>query len=184
MPFTAPTPHSASPNVGNYRVGRGFCSVQLAGDAAPIDVGNVVMFEFELKPTLLPHYSTRVGVQKKDLVATTRLDATLTMALEELTAHNMQMALLGTSGKVGSTYTIDALSTPQIYAAVNFTDTSAIGPEWSAFFPLVLFTPNKVLSLISGGSGAWSTIDLQADVLFDNHTGLFAAFSSDDIASP
>jgi hypothetical protein len=96
----------------------------------------------------------------------------------------MQLALLGTSGKVGSTYTIDALSTPQIYAAVNFTDTSAIGPEWSAFFPLVLFTPNKVLSLISGGSGAWSTIDLQADVLFDNHTGLFAAFSSDDIASP
>lgn len=184
MSFTPPVPHSTSPNVGNFRVGRGYCTAQFLTDTEPVDIGNITEFTFELKPTLLPHYSSRVGVQKKDLVATTRLDATLTLKMEELTAHNMQAALLGQYSKVSTTYSISAMSTPQIYAALFFYDTSAVGPEWSAFFPLCLFTPNSPLSMISAGSGAWTEIGLQADVLFDDHTQEFAVFNSDDIESP
>jgi len=134
---------------------------------------------------LLPHFSSRVGVRKKDLVVVTELEATLSLVLEELTARNMAIALLGNyTDSPPGTWTIDMFSQPLFYAALKFVDTSSVGPQWMATFPLVLFTPTKALSLIASGAGAWSTIDLQADVLYDDITGQFAVFSNTDITSP
>jgi hypothetical protein len=179
------SPHTAMPNIGNLRVGRGYLKMKLASDTGYVDIGNCTEFTFQVKPTLLPHFSSRLGVRKKDLVVVTELEATLTMTLEEITARNFSVACLGSyTDSPPGTWTIDMFSEPLFYAALQFTDTSAAGPQWQATFPNVLLTPAKAISLISQGSGAWSTIDLQADVLFDNISGQFATFSSTDIASP
>src|SRR5215831_13097245 len=93
-------PHEHSPNVGNYVVGRGIAYIKLVPpslnpDAAYVDCGNVTEFTFQVKPTRLEHYSSRIGVRKKDLVVVTEVAATLTVTLEEFTARNLGMAILG-----------------------------------------------------------------------------------------
>ena len=180
MPVSGVQPHLQSPSPGNYRVGRGFCSIQLAGESFYQDAGNCTLFELTVKPTVLPHFSSRVGVRKKDYVATTELDATLSMTLEEITPRNMGLLILG-AWRESPTFpdiVIDMFSTPQILGAVKFTDTSSVGPQWNVTFPLVLFTPQKAMGLIAQGSGTWSTVDLQVDVLFDEVSGQFAIFTS------
>ena len=133
-----------------------------------------------MKPTVLPHFSSRVGVRKKDYVATTELDATLAMTLEEITPRNLGLLLLGKWRESPSfpNVVIDMFQTPQQLGSVQFVDTSSVGPQWGVLFPLVLFTPQKAISLIAQGSGAWSTIDLQVDVLFDEVSGNFAVATS------
>ena len=184
MPFTNPTPHNVSPNIGNYFIGRGFASIQLPGDLTFHDLGNITVFEFQVKPTMLPHFSSRVGVRKKDFTAVTELDATLTMEMEEFTARNMGFALLGAVQGTAPNFHINIMDTPAFYCSFIFTGTNTIGPQWQASFPTVLLTPQKAISLISAGAGTWGSISVQGDVLFDQHSGTFGTLTTTDIASP
>ena len=93
--FGNPTPKYLSPNIGNYRIGRGYLKMQMQGDPTPLDMGNCTQFEFNVKPTTLPHFSSRVGVRIKDFLAVTELEASLTMSMEEITARNFAIACLG-----------------------------------------------------------------------------------------
>jgi hypothetical protein len=172
-----------SPNIGNYYVGRGICYVQLVAptvpaDGALIDCGNVTEFTFQVKPTRLEHYSSRVGVRKKDLVVVTEVAATLTMIMEEFTARNFGMAVLGNidNSQPPSTV-IQILSQPLIYGHIKFQNTNAVGPQYTYDFPLCLFTPSKAISLLPTGSGTWGSLDFECDVLFNQATGSFGTIA-------
>lgn len=171
-----------SPNIGNYLVGRGIGYVKLippslSPDANYVDVGNITEFTFQVKPTRLEHYSSRVGVRKKDLVVVTEVAATLTMILEEWTQRNLAMAVLGatTGSGIGSVTTI--LSQPLIYAAFRFVGTNVVGPVFTYDFPVCLLTPSKAMSLLPTGSGTWGAMDFEADVLFDQVSGGFGTIT-------
>jgi hypothetical protein len=162
-----------SPNIGNYVVGRGIAYVKLIPptspvDASYVDAGNVTEFTFQVKPTRLEHFSSRVGVRKKDLVVVTEVAATLTVILEEFTARNLGMAILG-----NRTSPIHILSEPLIYAAFKFVSTNIVGPQWTYEFPTCLLTPSKAISLLPTGSGTWGAMDFECDVLFDDVSGGF-----------
>jgi hypothetical protein len=162
-----------SPNIGNYVVGRGIAYVKLippstTPDAVYVDAGNVTEFTFQVKPTRLEHFSSRVGVRKKDLVVVTEVAATLTVILEEFTARNLGMAILG-----NRTSPIHVLSEPLIYAAFKFVSTNIVGPQWTYEFPVCLLTPSKAISLLPTGSGTWGAMDFECDVLFDDVSGGF-----------
>ncbi len=179
------SPHEVSPNIGNYQVARGFISIMLEGESVFTDCGSVSEMTSLVKPTKLEHYNPRQGVQTKDLVVVTRLEATLTFVMEEITARNLAFAVLGSpTESPPGTYTVDMYTTPLIYASLLFTPTNVAGPKWSIEYPLVIITPNKVMELISKGSGAWTELSFDADVLRDPHTGQFGIFTSTDIASP
>lgn len=163
-----------SPNIGNYVVGRGIGYIKLVPpslnpDGAYVDCGNITEFTFQVKPTRLDHYSSRVGVRKKDLVVVTEIGATLTMVLEEFTARNLGFAALGAS----SPGFVTVLSEPLIYAAFKFVSTNIVGPVWTYEFPLCIFTPSKAISLLPTGSGTWGAMDFEVDVLFDQVSGTF-----------
>jgi hypothetical protein len=183
-------PHEVSPNIGNYVVGRGIGYVQLVPpslnpDPAFVDVGNITEFTFQVKPTRLDHFSSRVGVRKKDMVVVTEVAATLTMILEEFTARNLAMAILGIpSESPPGTHIVTVLSQPLIYAAFKFVSTNVVGPQWTYTFPLCLFTPTKAISLLPAGSGSWGSMDFEADVLFDNVSNTFGTCTATDILSP
>jgi len=178
-------PHEVSPNIGNLKVGRGFLTIQRQGESTFTDCGNVTEFTFEVTPTRLEHYSTRQGVQTKDLVVVTRLAATLTLTMEEFTARNLAFAVLGdfTESPPG-TYTVEAFTSPLLYCAISFTDTSVVGPQWSTNFPLVILSPSKAVEMIAKGSGDWAGFQFQGDVLKDPHTGQFFTMTNTDIQSP
>jgi len=166
-----------SPNIGNYVVGRGIGYVKLippstSPDVAYVDAGNITEFTFQVKPTRLEHYSSRVGVRKKDLVVVTEVAATLTMILEEFTARNLGMAVLG-----NRTSPITILSEPLIYAAFKFVSTNVVGPQFTYEFPVCLFTPSKAISLLPTGSGTWGAMDFDCDVLFDDVSGGFGTIT-------
>jgi hypothetical protein len=183
-------PHEQSPNIGNYVVGRGIGYIKLIPpsnnpDAAYVDAGNITEFTFQVKPTRLDHFSSRVGVRKKDMVVVTELAATLTMTMEEFTARNLSFAALGIQAESPpGTHTVSILSQPLIYAAFKFVSTNVVGPQWTYEFPVCLFTPNKAISLLPSGSGSWGAMDFEVDVLYDDVTQAFGHCTATDILSP
>jgi len=165
----------ASPNIGNYYIGKGMVSIKLLGESGYVDVGNCPTFEFMAKVTNLDHYSSMTGVKVKDFSAVTEISGALTMILEEYTARNMGFALLGLptspgGSPLGETEVIDVFANPVIYGSVKFVGTNDIGPNWLVTFPLVKLSPNKALSLIGN---TWGEISLDGDVLFDQTLGTF-----------
>src|SRR5882672_6981172 len=84
-----------SPNVENYFVGAGIVKWQALGDLTFRDVGNVSRFEFTSTVTRLKHYSSRTGTRFKDRDVVTQVDAQVALTMEEFTASNLAMALLG-----------------------------------------------------------------------------------------
>jgi hypothetical protein len=183
-------PHETSPNIGNYVVGRGYGLVKLIPpsanpDANYVDAGNITEFTFQVKPTRLEHFSSRIGVRKKDMVVVTELAATLTMILEEFTARNLAMAVLGIPAESPpGTHKVSILAQPLIYAAFKFVSTNIVGPQWTYEFPTCLFTPSKAISLLPAGSGSWGAMDFECDVLFDDVTQTFGTATAADILSP
>ena len=176
----------SSPNIGNYYIGRGLVSIKLLGESDFTLCGNSPQFEFQAKPNQLDHYSSMSGVKYKDFVAVTEIGGTLTMVLEEFTARNMGLALLGLpSSPTGSpgleTETIDIFADPVIYGAVQFVGANDVGPQWTTTFNLVLLKPNKAVSFIGN---TWGTVDLMGDVLYDRLSGGFGTATVSLPSSP
>lgn len=161
-----------SPNIGNYYIGKGVVSIKLKGESSFVDAGNCPQFDFMAKVTSLDHYSSRTGVRVKDFVAVIEVSGTLTMVLEELTARNVGLVLLGlpTGGPSPSPDSISVFANPVIYAAVKFVGGNDIGPQYTVTFPLVKLTPSKAISLIGT---TWGVVELEGDVLFDGTTSTF-----------
>jgi hypothetical protein len=167
-----------SPNIGNYYIGKGLVSIKLLGESVYTPVGNCPTFEFTAKVTQLDHYSSMTGVKVKDFTAVTEISGTLEMVLEEYTARNLGLALLGLPSGAPSPgeETIDIFADPVIYGSVKFVGQNDIGPIWTVQFPLVSIKPNKALSLIGS---TWGTVNLMGDVLYDAAQGTFGtAFAS------
>jgi len=175
----APSVHS--PDVGNLFVGRGYLSMQLSGESAFTDMGNATAFSLQVQPTLLHHYSSRIGVRKKDLSVVTQLDATLQMTLEEITVRNMAMFVLGTPLASGAD-SIFLMAQPLYYASLRFTATNVVGAEWNAVFPLVLLSPRNAFQLIAEGSGNWAGLQMQGDIQYDSTSGQFGWVYSDSFS--
>jgi hypothetical protein len=160
-------PSLSAPNIGNLYVGRGYLQAKFTGETSFTDMGNCTRFTFQTNTTRLDHYSSRVGVRKKDLTVVTQLDAKLTMTLEELTVRNLAMFVLGTPLE-SSADSINLMSQPLFYCSLQFIATNVVGPQWNAVFPLVLLTPTNAMQMIAEGSGTWGSMEMEGDVQFDS----------------
>ena len=65
----------------------------------------------------------------------TQLDAKLTMTLEEATVRNMALQCMGLPLGVWARLGVRDVN-PLFYAALKFTATNSVGPQWNAEFPL------------------------------------------------
>lgn len=87
---------NTSPNTDNYFIGKGIVYWQNDGETTWRDLGNVPEFEVSLNIDKLDHFSSREGTRKKDKSVIREQGGTVRMVLEELTASNLAMALMGT----------------------------------------------------------------------------------------
>lgn len=168
----------ASPNTGNYIVGKGNVFFTPVGGERR-HVGNAPVFEIELGIEELEHFSSMSGVRVKDLVVIIEKSATVRMTLEEWTSLNLSMALLGAidTDTEGNT-TIDILSENLVRGKLEFEGTNDVGPRWNYVFPQVAFRPSSALSPISD---EWGQIELEGEV--EAVDGKFGTATLQDSAS-
>src|SRR5436305_14786148 len=84
-----------SPSTDNYYVGKGKLSFKPTGATTFRDLGNVTELETTPNLTTLEHFSSREGVKKKDKEVVTDKKLTVRLVMDEWTADNLAMALLG-----------------------------------------------------------------------------------------
>ena len=85
-----------APDADNYQVGKGIVSFKPDGAADYIDLGNVAELEYTPNIEKLDHYSSRAGTRTKDKSVVQTRSGTLRNLMEELTARNLSMLLIGT----------------------------------------------------------------------------------------
>lgn len=150
-----------SPNVENYYVGKGIVYIKLPTDADYVDVGNVTALEFTPAIEKLDHFSSRSGIKQKDKSVVIQVSATLKVSMEEWTARNLALTLLGDVVESGGIVSIEMLTNNAQEAQVKFVGTNSVGPQWTFEFPSVSFTPSGTLNPISD---EWGVLEVTGEV--------------------
>jgi hypothetical protein len=149
-----PAPSLNSPNTGNYRVGKGIVTFKAVGDSEFRHLGNVPSLEFTPTIETLAHFSSMEGVKSKDLEIVLEKGGELVLTMEEWTARNLGIMLLGTvdEGAVGGPE-IDIFAENAVSGELKFTSTNEVGPKVDLHFFNVSFIPSGSINPISDEFG-------------------------------
>lgn len=123
-------PAYTSPDVRNLSVGTGFIEFKPEGAGAYVHLGNIPNFEFKLKTRTLDHYAPVEGMRVKDYTWTIELEAEIEMVMEEITAQNLKLLLLGDITVVDGVTTVDISARQGLVGALKYTATNEVGPRW------------------------------------------------------
>jgi hypothetical protein len=142
-----------APDVSNIAVGRGFILFKPQGESDFFHLGNVPTFSFTPKVVLLDHYSSMQGIKEKDLEVVIEKSGEVKMDLEELTARNLGLLMLGdvqtdSSGNAQ----VQILSRDSLIGELQFFATNTIGPRWYVDLLSVNLTPSGAFDPISDKS--------------------------------
>jgi len=143
-------PSLFAPDTDNYFVGKGVVMFKPDGDDHYHFLGNVT--EFEFSPTLetLDHFSSMAGVKSKDKTVVLQKGGELRMVMEELTARNLAMFLLGEVDLTDPDFpTMEIFGSTLLSGAVKYIGTNEIGPRWNFEFAKVDFVPSGSFNPIS-----------------------------------
>ena len=155
-----------SPSTDNYYVGKGKLSSKAIGATTFRDLGNVTELETTPNLTTLEHFSSREGVKKKDKEVVTEKKLTVRMVMDEWTADNLAMALLGdVSTDVDGNKVIDIYSRNSFEGELKYEGTNEVGPQMDIHLLKVAFKPGKSLNPISD---EWGNIEVEGEALADN----------------
>lgn len=170
-----------SPDVSNLAVGKGFILFKPVDQTSFFHVGNVPTFSFTPKVVLLDHYSSMGGTRLKDLTIVTEKSGEVKMDLEELTAQNIALLVMGDVGQDASTPPnpqVQIFSRSSLVGELKFYATNEVGPRWYVDLLSVNLTPsgdfspivdNAFVKMIVSGSvqavdGVFGTMTLQPPI--------------------
>jgi len=150
-----------SPDSENYYVGKGQLSIRKEGDSTYVLLGNVPTFELTGTVTKLDHYSSMAGIKIKDKSVVTEKSATVRIIMDEFTAGNLALALLGDVDSTNPTNPIvNVMSQDAVTAELRFMAANDIGPRWNIYLVNVEFIPSKALNLIAD---TWGQIEVTGE---------------------
>src|SRR5262245_53440985 len=143
-----------SPNVSNYRIGKGILEMKYldwtlpdgtpeTGDTDFVDLGNATSISFTPNPEYLDHFSSRGGVRQKDLTVVKTMQGEVKFVDEEWNPRNVEMAVLGNLGGSGTTAIIDVMMKPMRPCELKFTGMNDIGPRWNFVFYRCVLKPTS-----------------------------------------
>lgn len=157
------TPTLESPNIDNLQVGKGIVSFKKTGAADYRDMGEVAALTLTPDFTTLEHFTQRAGVKQKDLTVTLEKKGTVKLTMEEITAHNFALMVLGAVNEaaVGGPE-VEIFSEGTVTGALRFTGTNDIGPKITVDLWNVSVTPDGDIDLISD---EWNQMELTMDLL-------------------
>jgi hypothetical protein len=132
-----------SPDVGNYAIGKGFVLFQPEDAATFYHVGNVPSLTITPKITTLEHQSSMSGTRTKDQTIVLEKSADIKMQMEEITAQNIALLMLGDVDITDPTAPlVNIFSKSSIAGALRFYATNDVGPRWFADLKRVVFNPS------------------------------------------
>jgi hypothetical protein len=180
-----PDPSIVSPNVGNLQVGKGIVSFMQEGTSMFRDLGNVTAMAITPNMTTLDHFSSREGVRKKDLTIIIEKQANVTLTMEEMTAQNIAIMLLGdvTFDPINGP-SVEIFSRNTVTGWLRFTGTNEVGPKQTVDLYYVSFSPSGDYGLISD---EWNNFQVSADVLVapsGPNQGKFGTVQFTNVAPP
>jgi hypothetical protein len=152
-----------SPDVNNLQVGKGIVSFKKTGASTFRDLGNVTSLIITPNMDTLEHFSSREGVKKKDLTVILSKQATVKLVMEEFTADNLAIMVLGDVDEtaVGGPE-VEIFSTTAVTGELKFVGTNEIGPQITVDLYNVSFTPSGDLQMISD---EFNNMEVTGDVL-------------------
>jgi hypothetical protein len=155
---------NVSPDPENLQVGKGIVSFKPTGATEFIDLGNCPELEYEPTIERLDHFSSRSGIRTKDKSVVIERGGTLRIMMEEITAQNLSMLLMGTIGTStpGDQPTVDIFTTDTVSGEVKYQATNDVGPRWDLHFYNVEFAPSGSFNPISD---EWNSIEVTGEVL-------------------
>jgi hypothetical protein len=163
-----------SPNTDNYTVYTGILKWTPLGGAQR-DCGNVSEFALTFTATRLPHFSARGGiggVSYQDANPVIRVALSVAIKMEEITAANLQMALLATRTE-GPPIHLELLNDPNIHGTFELDGTNFQGAKVKIILPDVSVSPAAAIGFIN--PQAWAEITLVAEVYGNKDTGSFGS---------
>lgn len=132
-----------SPDVSNLAVGKGFILFKPEHQSDFFHLGNVPTFTFTPKVIILDHYSAMQGTLLKDLSIVTEKSGEVKMDLEELTAQNIALLVMGDVGADGSgNPQVQIFSRSSLIGELQFYATNEVGPRWNVDLLSVNLTPS------------------------------------------
>src|SRR5262245_7876292 len=161
-----------SPDTLNYAVLKGKLYFTPSG-VTERALGNAPVFQLSPEIERLDHFSSQVGVKAKDrsIILEKQLKANIT--LDEITAENLALALLGgTITTVTTTSSFDIYTAAEITGKLRFQGTNSVGNMVDLDLPNVSFGPAGEINFISD---EWAQIELEADVLYDTTASAFGS---------
>lgn len=158
----------ATPNPLNYFIGKGIIKFTPTGGQER-DLGNAP--EIELTPNIekLDHFSSRAGVRSKDRSIVLEKGMSLRIVLEEITAANLALLLLGgeISSDTDGSSSFAIFAESEITGAIAFEGTNDVGNKVMITLPNVSFGPSGSFSPISD---EWGSIEITGEVLATEHS--------------
>lgn len=158
----------------NYFIGKGTLSWTPTGGSAR-DLGNAPEVEITPEIEKLDHFSSMAGVRSKDRSVVISKTLRIRIVLDEITADNLQLLLMGGDITTASgVSTFDMFENSEITGALEFTGTNDIGNQVTVDMPSVSFTPSGSLNLISD---EWGQIEITGEILLSGSPASFGTIS-------
>jgi hypothetical protein len=169
-------PAYTSPDVRNLSVGSGELSFKPEGAGGYVHLGNCPNFEFKMKTKMLDHHAPINGIKVKDYTWTVELEAEVEIIMEELTAFNLQMLLLGDIGTDGSGHTtVTIAARNSVIGALHYIANNEVGPRWFIDLSAVTFNNDGAFDPITSRKNDFSKISIKGTALAVN--GTFGVFT-------
>src|SRR5262245_11811478 len=131
-----------SPSTNNYLIGKGVILLKPEGATDYYPVGNVPTLEITPTVDKLDHFSSMEGTKAKDETIVLTKSGTIRMVMEEITAANISLLMLGdwTEDGYGGAV-VQLFSRASITSAFRFYATNDKGPRWFFDLPKVIWNP-------------------------------------------
>src|SRR4051812_46867436 len=144
-----------SPDTGNLLIGKGICIFQRDDESAFYHIGNVPAINITPKVTNLDHFDSQTGTKTKDLTIVIEKTMEIKMDMEEVTAKNLALLMLGTIDNTNPNAPIvNLFARASITGHLMFFAANDVGPRWYLDLPSVTFNPSGDFSPITDGKFA------------------------------
>lgn len=157
-------PINVSPDAENLQVGKGKVFFKKEGASEFVDIGNVPELEYEPTIERLDHFTSRAGIRTKDKSVVIERGGSLRVLMEEMTAFNLHMVLMGVIGNDGPAGepSVDIFQSDIVKGELKFEATNDVGPRWDLHFYNVEFAPSGSFNPISD---EWNQVEVTGEVL-------------------